>query len=285
MLRIYFGHHRSGSTWIKGILNEIARAMGLRSRTVIDRGALPPEILDGIRTGRFDLLNCINADPAHLSGLPGFRAFHVVRDPRDLLVSAYFSHRYSHPTSQWPALAEQRARLESMTIEEGLLAELEFNAPVFRTMGDWNYGHAGIREIRFEDLIHDPYSGFADILHHLGLLRNEEGRSHAGHMIRRLAFLIHESWNRASRRFFGTDVRLFPARRIPVERLLGIVHAHRFERKARGRARGEEDVHSHYRIGVPGSWAQHFTPAVRTAFKAEHGELLIRLGYEADHDW
>jgi len=40
-----------------------------------------------------------------------------------------------------------------------------------------------------------------------------------------------------------------------------------------------------FRKGQPGNWREHFTPANKACFKAAAGDLLIRLGYEDDHDW
>jgi lipopolysaccharide transport system ATP-binding protein len=48
---------------------------------------------------------------------------------------------------------------------------------------------------------------------------------------------------------------------------------------------GEEDVHSHGRKGVPGDWANHFTPAVKRRFAEMFGPLLIATGYEKDDAW
>ena len=48
---------------------------------------------------------------------------------------------------------------------------------------------------------------------------------------------------------------------------------------------GEEDVTSHGRKGVPGDWANHFTPAVRRRFAEIFGPLLIATGYEKDSAW
>ena len=76
-----------------------------------------------------------------------------------------------------------------------------------------------------------------------------------------------------------------PMATLPVERLLGIVHDHRFESQTAGRAAGDEDVKSHYRKGTAGDWRNHFTPEHVAAFKQRHNELLIRLGYETGSDW
>jgi hypothetical protein len=40
-----------------------------------------------------------------------------------------------------------------------------------------------------------------------------------------------------------------------------------------------------FRKGQPGNWREHFTAANKAVFKEQAGDLLIRLGYEKDHDW
>ena len=58
-----------------------------------------------------------------------------------------------------------------------------------------------------------------------------------------------------------------------------------FERWSEGRERGREDSFSFYRKGVAGDWSNVFTERDREVFKQAAGDLLIRLGYEEDHDW
>jgi lipopolysaccharide transport system ATP-binding protein len=69
------------------------------------------------------------------------------------------------------------------------------------------------------------------------------------------------------------------------ERLERIILANRFEKITDGRQRGVEDRNNHYRKGVAGDWANHFTPRVTRAFKARYGGLLVETGYERDLDW
>ena len=40
-----------------------------------------------------------------------------------------------------------------------------------------------------------------------------------------------------------------------------------------------------FRSGKTGEWRKHFTPKHKQIFKDVAGELLIRLGYEKDHNW
>lgn len=40
-----------------------------------------------------------------------------------------------------------------------------------------------------------------------------------------------------------------------------------------------------FRKGQPGNWQEHFTPDNKSLFKQATGDLLVRLGYEADQSW
>jgi hypothetical protein len=40
-----------------------------------------------------------------------------------------------------------------------------------------------------------------------------------------------------------------------------------------------------FRSGKAGGWRQHFTDSHKKLFKEVAGDLLVRLGYERDHDW
>jgi hypothetical protein len=40
-----------------------------------------------------------------------------------------------------------------------------------------------------------------------------------------------------------------------------------------------------FRKGQPGNWREHFTAANVALFKAQTGDLLVRMGYEKDLDW
>lgn len=58
------------------------------------------------------------------------------------------------------------------------------------------------------------------------------------------------------------------------------VIANRFDRLSGGRARGEEDLSSHYRKGVVGDWEVELPLEIRQAFEEQYGRLLSQLGYE-----
>lgn len=69
------------------------------------------------------------------------------------------------------------------------------------------------------------------------------------------------------------------------ERLRKAVLANRFDQLTGGRRRGQEDITAHERKGVAGDWRNYFSHAVKRAFKARYGDLLVASGYESDLEW
>jgi hypothetical protein len=115
------------------------------------------------------VLACLNSDryfarTLHCSG------FHVIRDPRDIVVSGYFSHRSSHPVGPWHRLAYYREHLQSVDMTQGLLAEISFSANFLHEMFSWDYTDPRILELRFEDLVTDPEAHFLRVFAHVGAI-------------------------------------------------------------------------------------------------------------------
>jgi hypothetical protein len=94
----------------------------------------------------------------------------VVRDPRDIIVSAYFSHLNSRPPDIWSKLSFFRPYLQSLSKEEGLMKEIEFMGPVMTQMLMWDYTRPSVLELRFEDVVRYPLPLFAEIFKRLSIL-------------------------------------------------------------------------------------------------------------------
>lgn len=275
-----FAHHRSASTWSSAIFRELGASFGWR-RAVIHDAAAP--VADPALSGsRFaaDFLVFSNAHPDILGALPAFRGVHLVRDPRDILVSSYFAHRFSHPTADWPELAAHRRELEALNEEDGLLLELDCRRDQFSAMAAWPYGDERVCEWRFEEVIERP-------VEHVERLLREWGMTVAPRAAALSPF--PRAWNKlASRLEARQGSSLLPrwrSNRIASRQLEGIVRRHAFRAKSGGRRPGEDDPMHHYRSGVPGSWRQHFTPALRRRFRERYGSLLVQLGYERTQEW
>lgn len=272
----YFGHHKCGSTWIASILAETCRRMRM-NYAYFHSSYMFQERLDVfVAEHQLDALTYANAKIAHVKHMSSFRGFHVVRDPRDLLVSAYFSHLYSHPTKDWPALEEHRQQLQRVSKEEGLLLEMQFSKVVFDDLDSWDYAQPNVFEMKLETLAYDPYEPLIQVFSFLGILDERYGVK---------AYLSCAT----SQKIRGIMKQIAPLVIVPgkisIHDLLAIIYRNRFSAKTGGRAQGKEDVTSHYRKGVPNDWMNHFTPAVRQQFKNEYQELLLMLGYETTADW
>jgi hypothetical protein len=292
----YFGHHKCASQWIAGILWRIAGETGLKTFGVYDRltpaaagplrqaapRAVPfprEQLRERVDATEAQLVGCVTADRFQAEILRPTRAFHVIRDPRDIVVSAYFSHRNSHPIHELPMLEEHRKVLTELSFDDGLLLEMEFSTVELEQIGDWDYTQESILELKMEDVTRYPYDAFLHIFAHLGLLTDDEPVV----AVEQVKAWTARLGNRLSRRRALARLRhLIPA---TGEIVLGAVYEHRFETKAMGRTRGVEDQSHHYRKGVAGDWVNHFKPQHARAFDERFGDLLIRLGYETGSDW
>lgn len=289
-LRVFFGHHKCATGWIDGILMEISFHLGRHCRIVHTPHHFDPHasLVDLVHAERVDLLAYTNADQRYVQDLPFHRGFHVVRDPRDVIVSAYFSHRNTHSTDDWPELEVHRAALRARSKEEGLLLEMEFSRPQFEAMAAWDYQQEHVLECKMEELTAEPVNGFRRIAAFLGLLEDDDRgslRDRGRQVVYRMNRLNHRG-----RRFMPGRLPMFPVPRVPQSTiptglLDEILQQASFKRLSGGRRKGDENVHSHYRKGVPGDWKNHFTEQHVRTFKRNYNDLLLKLDYETDPDW
>ena len=288
-LYVFFGHHKCATGWIDSILRETCFHLGWRFR-IVHR---PVDFAEYGTLGRLveveqpDVLAYTNADRTHLAGLPPFRGFHVIRDPRDVIVSGYFSHRHSHPTEGWPELAAHRQKLLQTSKDDGLLLEMDFSKAWLGPMRAWDYTRPDVLELKMETLTANPTASFCAIYDFLGLLDHAE----PGLARRAWATLVMKVnvLNRRGRRFTPFHLPIspfrFPRQSLTPRWVASIVRRKSFERLSGGRKQGQENVWSHYRKGRPGDWRNHFTAEHVAYFEKEFGDLLVTLGYETDAHW
>jgi len=277
---IYFGHHKCATQYICGVIKSLCKILGLLfNQTHFSADKLPynyhlkspwnkkvysvpiPTLESGI-----DFMGYTNASDKILECLKSIdhKGFHVIRDPRDIVVSGYFSHKYSHPIDKAPWIAEHR--------EEGMLLELDYCSLYFERLATWNFEIPHIYETTYEKLIKNPYNEFCNIFTFLG--------------IQILTFNPLVLGNDVTRIFFKKYLGIYIRKKYCVSafNLKRILNRHEFTKKAK-RPKGEEDPKSHYRKGIAGDWKNYFIPKLKSAFKERWGELLIKLGYEKDFEW
>jgi hypothetical protein len=276
---IYYGHHKCASMWICNILQQACTDIGLRfdqaARSKLEY--LGQTHAQFVQQNKLDFFGYTTADPEGAREFCFARGFHVIRDPRDICVSAYFSHRYSHPVQGHTAgMAVIRAELEQLDQDEGLLKTIQNSQQQFEEMVAWDYAQANVLEIKMETMIQNPYQGFLDIFAFLSLLGEQRPI-----LVSRKSGVLRVLVAKAKHRLLAPKNK----HKISPERLLGIVYANRFSEKSRGRLPGEEDSASHYRKGITGDWINYFKPIHREYFKRHYADVLVKLGYEQDDNW
>lgn len=244
--------HKTASQWIARILAAPETYLGCGLRTYSYQRTLPGGSDARKLTDRtfdrpfptFSIVTPVYIGHDNFHALPkpaSWRAFVVVRDPRDVLVSWYFSWKHSHPIMG--DVGEQRERLSAFDEEAGLcyaVRQLQERG-LFAALGSWVHAPAACERVavfRYEDLVGD------------------------------------EQFATFEKLFAHCDIDMSRAV------LKNLLKANSFTALTNGRQRGTEDIKSHLRKGMPGDWRNHFTPRVRETFQAMAGDLAMQLGYE-----
>lgn len=144
-------HHKCASNWMRRICREMERAdlisyeiarMERRGSNHVPASAAPRVILD-VNT------EFVCGPEDHISAP---RLIHFVRDPRDALVSTYWSWLKSH-SNNTDEILSFRARAADMSVEDGLLALIPA-FPMGNQLQTWPADMFDrVRRIRYEDLL------------------------------------------------------------------------------------------------------------------------------------
>lgn len=277
----YYSHHKCATGWTGSILRELCFHLGWYFRTAHgpQQYGEAGSLREWVQHEGIEFLAYTNAEIGQVRALPPHRGVHVVRDPRDVLVSGYFSHKNSHPTDRWPELKPHRDALQSMSKEEGLLKEIEFSRPFLEAMRSWDYDQDHVLELKMEVLTQDPDQQFRRFLNHLGLYERQKEEQvqlfgKARQYANRVVYKLHHELPISLPRQLTEEPTVHP------DVLDSIIEDHRFEKLTEGRSKGETDPNSHLRKGEPGDWKNHFTDRVMQAFENEYGGIVEKLGYE-----
>ncbi len=274
-LRVYFGHHKCMTTWVRHVLQRVCNELSWNYVEMNISGS------EYVRRNKVDMLSYQDPDMEIVRTLEDFVGFHIIRDPRDIVVSAYFSHLHSHATDNWPELSAYRAELQKLSKDDGLLLEMEFLRREFKQLYEWDYAQENVLELKMEDVVANPYDQIVRALLFIeAAAENTPLRTRllaaVASGLRDLGYLY---------RIPSMVVPKYVLPKIPVEFLLGYIYEIRFSEMTKGRGRGMEDACSHYRKGVAGDWVNHFKPQHKEYFKKTYNDVLLKLGYESTSDW
>jgi len=97
-----------------------------------------------------------------------YKAFYIARDPRDLIISNYFSLKYSH-NPYHPYILKMRDKLNVISQEDGITDIINSSTTgTMKTFYGWfKQNSKNIKLIRFEDIFGaNQYTVFSDLLKH-----------------------------------------------------------------------------------------------------------------------
>lgn len=132
-------HHKTGTIWMRKVFRAIANEQGI------------------------PFMQCYRAK--RLVDLAEARFLHIIRDPRDVLLSGMRYHRIA-PLGNEKFLREEKAEWGDKNYQDHLNAMpddhtrlmVEMENKHDKTVGEmlkWPYGHKGAADIKYEDLIED----------------------------------------------------------------------------------------------------------------------------------
>lgn len=154
-------HHKAGTVWIKRVVRQLARSLGLPwvgiwSERQLDR--VPAR-------GRAFLCNWHGRFPSAIWAREDVAFLHVVRDPRDVLLSGCAYHlkagekgeRFLHvPRADLGGRSYQQHLNALEDPQARLLFEMENkHAETVAEMRAWPWGDPRVAELRYEDLMQD----------------------------------------------------------------------------------------------------------------------------------
>jgi hypothetical protein len=276
----FYGHHKCATMTINTIVIAACRRLGLRFDAIFDEFEVEHDLRAFTTAQSTDFLSYGNADIELVRQLPRHRGFHIIRDPRDIVVSAYFSHLHSHSTEKWQELGPHREKLRGLSQDEGLSEEIRFRSRSFRHMLTWDYNQDHILEVRFEDFIRSSYETLISVFLFLGLLHVDSYG-----VTDRMTGIYRELAAHANKTFGWYWPGRIGGGKLNAPELLTIAWRNSFQKRSKGRKTGEENEKSHYRKGKAGDWSTYFTEKHKQEFKSLYPDLVPKLGYHPDDSW
>lgn len=273
---LFLGHHKCSSTYVGSIFSEVAHTL----RKSISESNSSEELRD-IGNMEVDFFLLLNSNrilvEEYFRDFKKIRGIHIIRDPRDIVISGYFSHLNSHPTDNWPELIPHREGLKKLDKISGIKLEMDFSKRFLDDIDSWDDNqNTNMLTVKMEEFTVDPYTKWLEIFEFLGVMKGDLNN-------RSLKRLLSKVLISVSNKYLG-KYKLGESY-LSVGEALEIVYKNRFEAKSKGRRLGQEDVHHHYRKGVPGDWKNHFNDELRNCFKEKYNHILLKYKYETNADW
>lgn len=180
----------------------------------------------------------------------------VMRDGRDVMVSAYFHFLFDGEGKSSKAVDYHRKQLQFDDYNRVVENLPTFIKYMFTDFAQKNFTHFSWSEMVQNTI---KFKNYICVVKYESLLKDA-----AGQLQKAIAFYD------------------FPDPGI--KKLRRIVEKHSFENVTK-RKQGEENRNSFIRRGISGDWKNYFNEEACTVFKEHGGEALIAAGYEVNLNW
>lgn len=246
---------KTASQWIKDIFSDKIveetthmACLNPRRDYITDKSHID-DLKTGWETGKVVSPLYVTYDDFKTIPKKRYKAFLIVRDIRDVIVSQYFSITYSHAIIN-ESHRETRKKLQELPFDESFSLFLKKIYPI----GNENFSY---KRFFLSWLACDDPNVFKTTYEKLTQQHNVP------------------AWREL---FDFLEIEISDAA------LEALMQRYSFE-KISGRNRGDEDKNVHLRKGVAGDWKNYLTAEHKELFKESFGEILIRYGYEEGLDW
>lgn len=159
-------HHKTGTVWLLTLFKKIA----IKHRLTLFKG-LQKELPE-----QWDIFFQDHGQIDREALAEGYRGVHLIRDPRDVVVSGCFYHQKSNegwlhiPRKEFEGRTYQESINRLDTLEDQILFEMDNAASRgIEDIMDWDYSDEKMLELKYEDLISDvDLEVFHRLFLHLG---------------------------------------------------------------------------------------------------------------------
>ncbi len=161
-------YHKVGTVWFARVLREVAAEFGMSFGTGNDYSSI-----SRFETRQDHGVFVDIGSHVKLGLLKSYVGSHMIRDPRDVVVSGYFYHLWTEePWANLP-MAEYRGMsyreyLNSLDEEQGIHAEIRRVSFWVSHMQAWDFSNPRMFEIRYEDIRKDEDLVFRRMFSHYG---------------------------------------------------------------------------------------------------------------------